>query len=337
MNKKLVKIIFTSFIIFVVSGLFLFVIYEMNHVNKRDIKREGFDVILSDKDICTLAIEGNTLWAGGATGLFEIDMNSLVIKKIGEYKFIRTVLAVSNSLWIGHEDGLAKFDGKVIKNYTTKDGLPDNRVNALAIDKEGYLWVGTWKGALKMGYDKLEVFSSKNGLKDDMVNAILCDSKGGVWFGSYVAPRGGISYLKDNKWLYFSTENGLPHNGINALYEGKNGVWAATGFLDHGGACAFNNLDSNPFIYNTLIKSDGLAGEKVRSIYQDNAGRLWFGSEYDGVTIFDNKAINIYTVDDGLSDNEVKCMFQDNEGNMWLGTRDGITYISSEALIRLKK
>jgi len=96
-------------------------------------------------------------------------------------------------------------------------------------------------------------------------------------------------------------------------------------------------LDSNPFIYNTLIKSDGLAGEKVRSIYQDNAGRLWFGSEYDGVTIFDNKAINIYTVDDGLSDNEVKCMFQDNEGNMWLGTRDGITYISSEALIRLKK
>jgi ligand-binding sensor domain-containing protein len=39
--------------------------------------------------------------------------------------------------------GLWRFDGKSFKNFTTKDGLPDNAVFCLVEDRAGNLWIGT--------------------------------------------------------------------------------------------------------------------------------------------------------------------------------------------------
>ncbi len=316
-----------------------------NSNNKSPILPEGWKIIRPPHEVSAIVRQGDIIWAGGVNGVFKVRRKEAVLDKKLESDFpIAYVKAMTvdknNVLWIGHEGGLAKYDGKTLINLTTEDGLLDNRVNALTTDKNGDVWVGTWKGAFKMSLGKINpgkwsILSVENGLKDDMVNAILCDTKGGVWFGSYVAPQGGISYLKDNKWYYFSTENGLPHNNINAFWEDNNGVWSATGFSNQGGACAFTNLEGKPAISKIMNKSDGLAGNKVRSVYQDNSQRLWFGSEYDGIAVLNDHKINVYTTKDGLSDNEVKCMLQDNDGNMWLGTRDGITYISNETRGRL--
>ena len=125
--------------------------------------------------------------------------------------------------------------------YTQKDGLPDNRVNALLQDRDGRLWVGTWGGVGILENGKWRILKASDGLMDDMVNVMLQDSTGGMWFGSIVAPRGGISYLKDGRWQLFSTKNGLPHNNITRSVEDKSGnVWAGTGLLDRGGAVSLS-------------------------------------------------------------------------------------------------
>ena len=50
----------------------------------------------------------------------------------------------SGNLWIGTVDaGVWRYDGKTLKNYTTKDGLTNNAVTTIFKDKKGELWFGT--------------------------------------------------------------------------------------------------------------------------------------------------------------------------------------------------
>ena len=53
------------------------------------------------------------------------------------------------------------------------------------------------------------------------VRSFLEDSKGNIWFGSY---NEGVCLLKNGKFQYFTTENGLSHNQVRNIYEDKNGV-----------------------------------------------------------------------------------------------------------------
>ena len=57
-------------------------------------------------------------------------------------------------------------------------------------------------------------------------------------------------------------------------------------------------------------------------------GRLWFGSEYDGMAVYDGAGFQLYTPQDGLAGWEVKQMIQDFEGVYWLGTENGLSRIT---------
>lgn len=57
------------------------------------------------------------------------------------------------NLWIGTIDaGLWKFDGQVLTNYTTKDGLPSNSIGAVYCDNNGRLWIGASENGIAI-YD----------------------------------------------------------------------------------------------------------------------------------------------------------------------------------------
>jgi len=301
----------------------------------------GWQIIRPPSDIHALAEQGNIIWAGGKDGLFQLDLLSgeLIAEVIFDppLEHVRALLVDDQgALWVGHQTGLSHYKDGVWQTYTQEDGLPDNRVNALMLDDAGYLWVGTWGGAAIRDGGGWRLLTQADGLLDDMVNVMLQDRHGGIWFGSYVAPRGGISYLKDGDWQYFDTDNGLPHNNVTSLVETNDGyIWAGTGLFDRGGTCQFAFSEAGWQIAQVLIREDGLAGEKVRSIFQDNAGVLWFGSEYDGVALLSGDTWFILDMSDGISHPEIKTILQDVDGNIWLGTRDGLTRISVEALMIL--
>jgi ligand-binding sensor domain-containing protein len=96
----------------------------------------------------------------------------------------------------------------------------------------------------------------------------------------------------------------------------------ATGFADLGGASLLRDG-----AWRQLTEEDGLAGAKARSVFEDRDGRVWVGSEYDGIAVFDGDRRRVLTPRDGLSGWEVKEMVQDESGVYWLGTEDGLTRI----------
>ncbi|NPA37180.1 MAG: hypothetical protein GXO47_10070 [Chlorobi bacterium] len=82
-----------------------------------------------------------------------------------------------------------------------------------------------------------------------------------------------------------------------------------------------------------LTTENGLPGNIINSLLQDNKRYIWIGtdkglSRYDG-----NYFKNYFSVPDDsttLPDNYVMCIKQDSIGNIWVGTRNGLAYFSRE-------
>jgi len=92
--------------------------------------------------------------------------------------------------------GLARFDGKSWKNYTTADGLPANHIFMLNIDPDGRLWIGTNHGLARMKADGsgFDVMKMTDGLFADNVFSTAFGADGTLWAGSFggvakIAPR----------------------------------------------------------------------------------------------------------------------------------------------------
>jgi ligand-binding sensor domain-containing protein len=306
--------------------------------NTAQAQTPGWSILRPPSDVYALAIDHDSLWAGGKDGVMQLDLRTgMVIETLKcdeKLEYVRALLADEDgTLWIGHETGLSRKDANGCITLTEKDGLPDKRVNALLRDKAGQLWVGTWSGAAIQSDGTWRTINNRDGLLVDMVNVIMEDAQGEMWFGSAIAPQGGLSILYNGQWKYLTTADGLPHNNIQALVQDPQGaVWAATGLLDRGGTARLIKNGNTWSVTQVFDSQNGLAGNKGRSLLVDQAGRLWIGSEYDGLALQTLTGWKIFTTKDGLSQNEIKVMKLDGSGNLWIGTRDGLTRIDHQAL-----
>lgn len=75
-------------------------------------------------------------------------------------------------LWIGTAGyGLTRFDTQTnqFRTFTMADGLPNNTINSLQADGQGFLWAGTSKGLLRLDTRtfRMQVFNEADGLPDD--------------------------------------------------------------------------------------------------------------------------------------------------------------------------
>ncbi len=70
--------------------------------------------------------------------------------------------------------------------------------------------------------------------------------------------------------------------------------------------------------------SNAIVSKNIRSIMQDNAGNIWFGSQGNQTLRYDGKTLTAFTMTGGLNSNYIYTIYQDEKGSMWFGTRDGI-------------
>lgn len=53
-------------------------------------------------------------------------------------------------LWLATDAGVARYDGRAIRTWTTADGLPSNLVYAVYAASDGSIWAGTYEGAARL-------------------------------------------------------------------------------------------------------------------------------------------------------------------------------------------
>lgn len=97
------------------------------------------------------------------------------------------------SVWVGTwGGGLAHFDGKQFRNYTTRDGLPGNHVFMLHRARNGDMWVGTNAGLARRQGDRfVEKLTTSDGLFSNTVFSMDTGPDGSLWIGSF----GGVTHL----------------------------------------------------------------------------------------------------------------------------------------------
>lgn len=92
--------------------------------------------------------------------------------------------------------GLARFDGKEWRNFTTQDGLPANHIFMLYKDTKGQVWAGTSRGLARLNEDgkTFSVMTTADGLFAENVFSMADAPDGSVWIGSF----GGVAHIISN-------------------------------------------------------------------------------------------------------------------------------------------
>ncbi len=85
-------------------------------------------------------------------------------------------------------------------NLNTSNGLSENNVQSVAIDKKGFLWIGTIDG-LNV-YDGYSITTYKKETQPEIANNniihMTCDSKNRIWLGTHE----GITWLDENRQFH---------------------------------------------------------------------------------------------------------------------------------------
>ena len=225
------------------------------------------------------------------------------------------ILDRSGGRWTGTSQGLIVHHGDQEKSYTTKDGLPGNRISALYEDKEGTLWIGTDLGLARMIDGKIERFPPNDSLSSAIVLSIFEDREGSLWLGT---ESDGVTVLRDEKFTTYTTKEGLSDDLARCIFQDRNGdIWVGT----NGGG--LNRLRDHNFSSTTA--KDGLSSNVIFALTEDANGNLLAGTP-DGLNPLRNGRATVLTSADGLADDFVRSIYRDTDGSIWIGTRGGLSH-----------
>ena len=292
--------------------------------------------------------DDKTLWIGTNESGVNI-INGESIKHLNKENsnivsdLIEDITGFKNYIFIGTNEGLSvlvKNDktakNYTITNYTTKDGLPSNKIRSLFIDSKGYLWIGTNKGLAILDTNNNKIIDityilDEMGVSDKFIRAVYEDSKGNYYIGCFL--EGGLIKINPNTKeykIYKNIENddsSISNNSIRYINEDLYGnILVGT---SHG----INILNLSTDKFNHYTEKDGLINNTIYGILVDKNNGIWMSTNA-GISKLstEDATFKNFTITDGLQSNEFngRACFKSKDGNMYFGGINGFNVFSSQ-------
>ncbi|MCU0362984.1 MAG: hypothetical protein MUE32_06475 [Bacteroidales bacterium] len=230
----------------------------------------------------------------------------------------------SGFVWLGTENGVTRFDGRVFQNFTTRDSLPAGGVFCIHEDHRGRLWFGhlngggvsvyDGKGFSKCTFDTISI--------EGHVTAIV-QTGDSLWFattsnGAILALWPGDS-IRNIRARSFQGEAGLSYM-VTGAYVMTDGTLI---FNMNG---ALRKLDRRDGIFAGYRMPNMTRYFETSRMLEDSSGDLWFGTFMGGLYRYrmDSDQMVFYDLMAmGMSGNSVTALAEDGEGRIWIGIYSG--------------
>ena len=220
--------------------------------------------------------------------------------------------------------------------WRTEDGLPQNRVQAIAQTSDGYLWVGTSEGLARFDGLRFTLYDQSNtpAIADNSIASLESAPDGSLWIGT---EGGGLLHYAGGHFQRFGEKDGLTNGFIRTTHLGPDGqLWVGTdrGLFRSAGQ-GFIRLDNTAEV--------PLAS--VISIAEDQSGKIQAASAVGLLEMKDGKlrhaacagksvaaAMAVTLLREGLLRQAcdvpevalpaapINALHRDSSGNLWIGT-----------------
>ncbi len=234
---------------------------------------------------------------------------------------LASALLVGGALDGAPSEGVEETGRPAIRVFTDKDGLPQNSVEALTMDRRGYLWVGTQDGAARYNGRTWTRVSLPGRGQSRWVRSMLSASDGSLWFGQV---NGGVLALRNGVWESHDISEEVTSGQVRCLVERLDGtILAGTNM----GAFQWNGRTWSP-----VLDPGGAPTGSVLSIREvrepGRAPVLWIGTERGLAMAGVTGPWLWFTIRDGLPSNDVTSLLDTREPDgrtlLWVGTGRGL-------------
>ena len=321
-----------------------------NGIDKIDIKNNKniisfktghgkFDI--SENDIYVVRYDPKGyIWAGALKeGLNRIDINTNEVK---QYKNddrdekslpgnnVKDILRDSSgNLWVGTDNGLAKYNEQT-ENFATyknkiydKTSLVNDEVFSIQEDESGLIWVGTYAGIsifdpnTNIEHYKKDPFD-ENSISDNSIHGIYEDKDGLLWVGTNSKGVNVINRKNYNVKHLNKTSKDYPisDDNINDIVGIDNKIFIAT-------KNGLNEVDKDLKTINIYNTEDGICNNNITALFADSKKNVWIGTA-NGISVLNTNTNEIIDITDiltnhNIEDQYIKVIYEDSKGNYWVG------------------
>jgi ligand-binding sensor domain-containing protein/signal transduction histidine kinase len=237
-----------------------------------------------------------------------------------------TVRAITQTpdgyLWVGTDEGLARFDGYEFAVFTKDRGeLPGDSVTALAAAADGTLWIGTSDGLARYQNRRFQVFTTREGLPDNGVTALAAGRDGSLWIVAGVY----LSRLRDGRFTHYAPGKDVPLGAVRTVTEDRRGrVWIG----GYGGVARLEGERFVPAFQDSAPDADVAIGLVI-----DRRDNLWIAGTQGLLQVPPGGAPRRFGVREGLPDPFVRSLWEDRDGNLWAGTNRGLSRLENSRFV----